>query len=223
MSDGVSLISLAITASASLLGTVVGGLSAYWTTKKSYEHQAGADESRQRLQLLRDASIRFLRAVSDITAGSVGLERISDQWGSNATALVAARTDDEVVAAARAIHPGLESGGGRIAILMRLLRETGVLDEEVRAGTAALSELRLIAPADVATSAQRVLYGALIEEMTEAFAPHLHRKATYAYNAAVNEFFNRVRHHMSVEDIEFDFVNEVVLRDMLDLERDLES
>ena len=104
--------------------------------------------------------------------------------------------------------------------MIRLLRETGVIDEDIKAATAVLSELRLVAPSDVADSAQRVLYKAFVREMTAVLAPPLNRRATAAYDAEVNEFFNRVRHHMNVENIQFDFVNEKVMRDVLDLERD---
>jgi hypothetical protein len=50
--------------------------------------------------------------------------------------------------------------------------------------------------------------------------PELNRHATFKYNSAVNEFFNRVRHHMSVENIEFDFINENLVMEVLELERD---
>ena len=103
---------------------------------------------------------------------------------------------------------------------MRLLRESGVLDEDINAATAVLSELRLVAPGDVAASGQRVLYKGLVREMTAAFAPHLNRQATDAYNSEVNEFFNRVRHHLNVENIEFEFINEDVVQEVLDLEGD---
>ena len=62
--------------------------------------------------------------------GSQGLERITQQWGPKATALVAAPNDDDFIAA-----------------------------------------------------------------------------DTSAYNSEVNEFFNRVRHHLNVEDITFEFIN----------------
>lgn len=158
--------------------------------------------------------------MSEISVGSRGIERITEQWGSKFTALAAAQDDAEVIDAARAIRPELDTDGGRVAIVMRLLRESGVLDEDIKAATAVLSELRLVAPADVAASGQRVLYKALAREMTAAFAPHLNRAATDAYNAEVNEFFNRVRHHLNVENIEFEFINEDVVQEVLDLEGD---
>ena len=220
MSDSSSLISLGITASASLLGTIVGGLTAFWTTKKSYEHQADAEDHRQRLQLLRESSTRFISAMSDIPLGSAGLGRIAREWGPKTVALAAAATEDEVLSAARAIRPDIDAGGGPVMILMRLFRETGVFDEDIKASTALLSELRLVAPGDVADSAQRVLYSAFAQEMAAALAPQLTRKATDAYNAEINDFFNHVRHHLNVEDIEFDFINENAMGKMLDLKGD---
>lgn len=220
MADNPVWVIPAITASASLMGTVVGGFVAYWTSKRMHERTTAVEERRQRHQLLREGSIRFMNTMAQMSVVPVGLQRITEQWGPKAAALVAASNDDEVAQAARSISPGLETGGGRVAVLMRLLRETGVLDEDIRAATAVLSELRLVAPGDVADSAQRVLYTAFAREMTAILAPPLNLRATAAYNAEVNEFFNRVRHHMSVEDIQFDFVNEELMRDVLELERD---
>ncbi|MGI9161690.1 MAG: hypothetical protein ACR2JI_02025 [Mycobacterium sp.] len=220
MGDSASLISLGITASASLLGTIVGGLTAFWTTKKSYEHQAQAEDHRQRLHLLRDSSTRFISAVSSIPLASTGLARIAVEWGPKAVPLTTAVTDDEVSEAARGIHPGIEADGGPVAVLMRLFRETGIFDADIKAGTALLSELRLVAPGDVADSAQRVLYSAFAAEIAAAFAPQLVGKATNNYNTEVNDFFNHVRHHLNVENIEFDFINENTMGKMLDLKGD---
>jgi hypothetical protein len=220
LSDSPVWVIPAITASASLLGTVVGGLVAYWTSRRMHERTTAVEELRQRHQLLREGSARFISTMSEISVGSRGIERITEQWGSRFAALAAARSDDEVIDAARAIRPELDTEGGRVAIVMRLLRESGVLDEDIKAATAVLSELRLVAPGDVAASGQRVLYKALVREMTAAFAPHLNRQATDTYNAEVNEFFNRVRHHLNVENIEFEFINEDVVREVLELEGD---
>lgn len=219
MSDNSVWVIPAITASASLLGTVVGGLVAYWTSRRMHERTTAVEELRQRHQLLREGSTRFIGTMSEISVGSRGIERITEQWGSTFAALAAAGSDEEVVDAARAIRPELDTEGGRVAIMMRLLRESGVLDEDIKAATAVLSELRLVAPGDVAACGQRVLYKTLVCEMSAAFAPHLNRAATDTYNAEVNEFFNRVRHHLNVENIEFDFINDDVVREVLDLER----
>jgi len=54
----------AITASASILGTTVGGLATYWTSKKTYERQSVAEEERQKFDLLRDSTIRFVAAMT---------------------------------------------------------------------------------------------------------------------------------------------------------------
>jgi hypothetical protein len=130
-------------------------------------------------------------------------------------------TDDrQLLEAAREIYPAIEAGGGRMQILVRLIRETGVLDDEVRQFTSLLSEIRLVAPADVADAAQRVVYTAMAVQLTASAMPELNRHATFKYNSAVNEFFNRVRHHMSVENIEFDFINEHLITEVLALERD---
>ncbi|MCQ4365975.1 hypothetical protein KQR54_33800, partial [Mycobacterium gordonae] len=94
---------------------------------------------------------------------------------------------------------------------------TGVYDEVVRHRFTLLTELRLIAPKDVADSAQRVLYRAFAQEMMGLVAPHLQRRATDAFNDEMSDFVNHVRHHMNVEDIEFEFINEEVMQQVLEM------
>jgi hypothetical protein len=219
MADNPVWVIPAITASASLLGTIVGGLVAYWTSKRMHDRTTAVEELRRKNAFLREGAIQFMSGIAQMTAGGAGLERISERWGPQAARLVAAGTEDQLLAVAREIAPGIEAGGGRMEILLRVIRKTGVLDERIKPGMTVLSELRLVAPGDVVESAQRVLYSAFAQELTTAVAPHLRTKATAAFNSAVNEFFNRVRHHMSVEDIEFDFINEKVMSEALDFER----
>lgn len=210
----------AITAASSLMGTVVGGLVGYWTSTRMHERTSAAEESRSRNTLLREGAIAFITGIEKLKA-STALERIAQRWGPAAALVMSPETnDEEALAAARGIYPGIEAGGGRMRILMQLAKETGVLDNEARVITSLLSEIRLVAPADVADSAQRVAYTAIAAQLTDVAAPELNRHATFKYNSAVNEFFNRVRHHMRVEDIEFDLINENLLMEVLELERD---
>jgi hypothetical protein len=213
----------AMTAASSLLGTVVGGLVGYWTSTQMHERTSAAEESRSRNTLLREGAIAFITGIEKLKAGTA-LERIAQRWGPAAALVMSPETDDEeALEAARRIYPGIEAGGGRMRILMQLAKETGVLDNEAREVTSLLSEIRLAAPADVADSAQRVAYTAIAAQLTDVAAPELNRHATFKYNSAVNEFFNRVRHHMRVEDIEFDVINENLLMEVLELERDSKS
>lgn len=211
----------AITAASSLMGTVVGGLVGYWSSMRMHDRTAAAEESRSRNTLLREGAMAFITGIEKLDVGPAALERISQRWGLGTAALLSPETDDQsTLEAAREIYPALESGGGRLQILLRLVKETGVLDDEASQLTSLLSEIRLVAPADVADAAQRVAYTAMAVRLTASAVPELNRHATFKYNSAVNEFFNRVRHHMSVEDIEFDFLNENLLQEVLELERD---
>ena len=211
----------AITAASSLMGTVVGGLVGYWSSMRMHDRTAAAEESRSRNTLLREGAMAFITGIEKLDVGPAALERISQRWGLGTAALLSPETDDQsTLEAAREIYPALESGGGRLQILLRLVKETGVLDDEASQLTSLLSEIRLVAPADVADAAQRVAYTAMAVRLTASAVPELNRHATFKYNSAVNEFFNRVRHHMSVENIEFDFLNENLLQEVLELERD---
>jgi hypothetical protein len=221
VADTSSWVIPALTAASSLLGTVVGGLVGYWTSKKMHERTAAVDEVRSRNTMLREGAIAFIGGIEKLDVGPAALERVSQRWGPAAARVLSPETDDrELLEAAREIYPAIEAGGGRMQILVRLIKETGVLDDEVRQFTSLLSEIRLVAPADVADAAQRVVYTAMAVQLTASAMPDLNRHATFKYNSAVNEFFNRVRHHMSVENIEFDFINEHLITEVLELERD---
>lgn len=195
----------AITASAGLVGTAVGGLSAYWTSKKSFERTQLSEEKQQNNVLLREAAIRFIAAITEEKVAHTALQRIADQFGDIADRMASAGTDDEFNSLARQIDPSIEPGADRVAVLGHLMRSTGAFDDDLRRAVTLITELRLIAPRDVTESAQRVLYTAASREVAAALVPENQRHATDAFNHEVNEFFNRVRHHMSVEDIEFDF------------------
>jgi hypothetical protein len=221
VADTSSWIIPALTAASSLLGTVVGGLVGYWTSKKMHERTSAVDEVRSRNAMLREGAMAFIGGIEKLDVGPAALERVSQRWGPAAARVLSPETDDrQLLEAAREIYPAIEAGGGRMQILVQLIRETGVLDDEVRQFTSLLSEIRLVAPADVADAAQRVVYTAMAVQLTASAMPELNRHATFKYNSAVNEFFNRVRHHMSVENIEFDFINENLIVEVLELEGD---
>jgi hypothetical protein len=50
--------------------------------------------------------------------------------------------------------------------------------------------------------------------LTVTLAPDATDPARDALNREINDFFNRVRHFMSVEDMNFDFIDEEYLSDM---------
>jgi hypothetical protein len=193
-----------ISASASLLGTLVGGVTAYWTSKKSFERQLASEQSAERNNQLREASIRFIHTITDTPVVQSGLTRASAEWGPVLGQMAAAE-----------ITPTIPPDSSRDEALVELMRTTGAFDDDFRRAVTLLTELRLIAPRDVAESAQRVLYTAVTRELAVAFSPQRQRHATKSFNREVNDFFNQVRHHMNVEDIDFDFFNEDVMRRIL--------
>lgn len=205
MSASATWVIPAITATSSLLGTAVGGFSTYWTSKKSFERSQMSGQAEQRNTQLREAAIRFITAITDLPVDQSGLARLTERFGLAATRMAEARTDEEFTVAAREFDPSIGPDADGVAVVMHLMRTTGVFDEEVQRAVALITELRLIAPRDVAESAQRVLYTAAGRDIAAAVSPNNQRHAADAFNREVNEFFNRVRHHMNVEDIEFDF------------------
>jgi len=163
---------------------------------------------------VRESAIGFISSLTDHTSQPV-VDRIVDRWGgAAATALITAQTDDELAEAARAIDPAIKAGTGRGAILYRLFRNTGVLDESGSYALKNLSELRLLAPEDIAKSAHRVLFRNFALQLTFTLAPDATDPARDALNHEINDFFNRVRHYMSVEDMNFDFIDEEYLSGM---------
>ena len=201
----------AITASASLSGTIVGGLVTYWASIKNFEVTSEADRVRNLREKVREGAIGFIASLADNSRLDPAVERIGRRWGPAATDLLTARTDDDLAAAAKAIDPAIETGAGRGSILYQLFRNTGVLDESGSYTKASLSELRLLAPEDVAKSAHRVLFRHFALQLTVALAPDATDPARDALNREINDFFNRVRHYMSVEDMNFDYIDQEYL------------
>ena len=206
----------AITASASLLGTMVGGIATYWTSKKTHERQSIAEEERQKFDLLRDATIRFVSAMTEISVASAGLKEISAEWAEVTQRLAHAEDRDHLLSMARNIDPTIPENLDRLAVLFRVVRATGVLEDDIKRAITLLTELRLVAPTDIADSAQRVIYTAFAQEITSALSPDRRNAAVDAFNAAINDFVNRVRHYMHVEDHEFDAIDQKALQHLLD-------
>ena len=83
-----------------------------------------------------------------------------------------------------------------------------------------LTEPRLIAPGDVADSAQRVIYTAFAQEITAAIAPNQRHRTTEAFNREINDFVIRVRHHMHVQHHEFGIIDQHALQNLLKAQSD---
>jgi hypothetical protein len=210
-----------ITASASLLGAMVGGFATYWTSKRTDERQTAAEHQGKKSALLREASTRFVNAMTDISVASAGFRQISREWGEAADKLANVRTEQELAEVAKRLDPTIEPGLGALNILFRLARMTGLLEEDVKKAIAVLAELRLIAPSDIADAAQRVMYTGFAQELAAAMAPNLRRCTTDAFNHEISDFVNRVRHEMNVEYYAFDVIDEQGLRELIHLPDDV--
>ncbi len=205
----------AITASASLLGTIVGGLATYWTAKRTHERQSIAEEERLKFDLLRDATIRFVAAMTEVSVVSAGLREISEEWAEVMHRLAHTEDHEQFLARAREIDPSIPDNLNRLAVMFRVIRVTGVLEDDIKRAITLLTELRLVAPSDIADSAQRVMYTAFAQELTSALSPEKRNMATEAFNTAINDFVNRVRHYMKVEDHDFTVVDHKALDALL--------
>ncbi|QZT59431.1 hypothetical protein [Mycolicibacterium austroafricanum] len=206
----------AITASASLLGTMVGGFAAYWTSKKTHEQQSIKEEERQKFDLLRDATVRFVAAMTEISVASAGLKQISPEWVGLTKRLANAEDHAQLVEMAREIDPSIPENLNRLAVLFRVVRVTGLLEDDIKRAITLLTELRLVAPSDIADSAQRVIYSAFAQEITSALSSEKLSAATDVFNASINDFVNRVRHYMHVEDHDFQVLDRRALDTLLD-------
>ena len=206
-----------ITASASLLGAMVGGFATYWTSKRTDERQTAAENERKKYALLRDASTRFVNAMTDISVASAGFREVSREWGEAAVKLADARTEEELAEVAKQLDPTIEPGAGVLNVLFRLARLTGLLEEDVKRAIAVLAELRLTAPSEIAEAAQRVMYTGFAHQLAAAMAPKVRRPATDAFNREMNNFVNRIRHQLNAERFGFDVVDEQGLRELIHL------
>jgi hypothetical protein len=115
----------AITASASLSGTIVGGLVTYWASRKNFQIESETDRVSNLRAKVREAAIEFIGSLADHKSQPV-IDRIVTRWGPAAASLLAARTDQQLAEAARAINPDIQIGADRGAILYQLFRNTGV-------------------------------------------------------------------------------------------------
>jgi hypothetical protein len=212
----------AITAAASLLGAMVGAIATYWTSKKAHERESRrqererADETERRQStLLREGAIRFISTMTDISVASVGLTQISREWGEVADKLANARTEQELVEVAKQFDSTIAPGVGQLNILFRLVITTGLFEEDLKKAMSLLTELRLIAPGDVADSAQRLIYTGFAHELAVAVAPNLRHQTIEAFNREINDFVNRVRRHMNVEPYAFNAIDEQGLEELI--------
>jgi hypothetical protein len=222
MSGQSSWIIPAITAAASLLGAMVGAIATYWTSKKAHERESKRQEreradqkERQQSTLLREAAIRFVATMTDISVASVGLTQMSREWGEVADELANARTEQELADVAIQFDPTIQPGAGQLDILFRLVRTTGLFEEDLMKAMSLLTELRLIAPGDVADAAQRLIYTGFAHELAVAIAPNLRHQTIEAFNREINDFVNRVRRHMNVEPHAFKVIYEQGLQGLV--------
>lgn len=222
MSGQSSWIIPAITALASLLGATVGAVATYWTSKKAHERESKRQERERAAQheqrqstLLREAATRFVTTMTDISVASVGLTQISREWGEVADKLATARTEQELADVAKQLDSTIQPGAGQLYILFRLVRMTGLLEEDLKKAMSLLTELRLIAPGDVADSAQRMIYIGFAHELAVALTPNLRQHTIEAFNREINDFVNRVRRHLDVEPYAFNVIDERGLQELI--------
>ena len=201
---------------------MVGAIATYWTSKKAHERESRRQEreradqkERQQSTLLREAAIRFIATMTDITVASVGLTQLSREWGEVADKLANARTEQELADVAKQFDSTIEPGVGQLNILFRLVRTTGLFEADLKKAMSLLTELRLIAPGDVADSAQRLIYPGFAHELAVAVAPNLRQQTIEAFNREINDLVNRVRGHMNVEPHTFKVIDEQGLQELL--------
>ena len=153
--------------------------------------------------------------MTDISVASDGLTQLSHEWGEVADQLANARTEQELVGVARQLDPTIAPGTGQLDILFRLVTNTGLFEEDLKKAMSLLTELRLIAPGDVAESAQRLIFTGFAHELAVAMAPNLRHRTLEDFNRQINDFVNRVRRHLNVEPHTFTAIDEQGLQEML--------
>ena len=154
--------------------------------------------------------------MTEISVASAGLKEISAEWSEITRRLAHTESHHEFLATAREIDPSIPDDLNRLAVMFRVVRMSGLLEDDIKRAITLLTELRLVAPSGIADSAQRVMYSAFAQEIASALSPDKRSAATEAFNAAINEFVNRARHHMQVEDHDFDVLDRTALDTLLD-------
>lgn len=85
----------AITASATLLGTAVGGGITFWTTRSANIRQEKAAEKRRKLDEVKDVSIRFIRLLTNQGYESMRLKQRADDLHSQIVKITSSRDSSE--------------------------------------------------------------------------------------------------------------------------------
>ena len=95
----------AITASATLLGTAVGGGITFWTTRSANIRQEKAAEKRRKLDEVKDVSIRFIRLLTNQGYESMRLKQRADDLHSQIVKITSSRDSSEEKNAGRPGRP----------------------------------------------------------------------------------------------------------------------
>jgi hypothetical protein len=193
---------------AGLLGTLIGGLITYYTTTVANRRKEKADRERQRVELIRDVSLRFIQAVSKQSVDSLKIqdtsaefrqlfEKVSEQMtkGGDPAELLAALKK----AGVNPSDPQSNDPTSQLDLLRSIMEGVGGAQPGISETNVLLAEMRLLLPNHIINIASLVGLVSIFQQMTSAFPQGRKEKLGPGHiNAVLNIFTNAVREEMGL-------------------------
>jgi hypothetical protein len=192
---------------AGLLGTLIGGLITYYTTTVANRHKEEADRERQRVELIRDVSLRFIQAVSKQSVDSIRIQDTSEEFrqliqkmkeqitqGGDPAELLAALKK----AGAKPNDPRSDDPTSRLDMLRSIMEGVGDAQPGISETNVLLAEMRLLLPNHIINIAALVAVVSLFQQMTSALPTGM-KLGPGQINAVLNIFTNAVRKEMGLD------------------------
>ncbi|RIS81295.1 hypothetical protein [Mycobacteroides abscessus] len=174
-----------------LLGVVLGSLGTYLTGIVTYRREKRTQAERAAADLLRSIAIRFVQAVPEVQNANLGIAEISgiapDLLGPDG------KVNTESVQ--KVFFPD-----GQPTTQWLAVKALGAIDKvrELQPIRAIVEELRLAAPDDVVTQADKVVQALSLQVLVAGILPILGSKASEPVNNELRAFSQLVRAHVGL-------------------------
>lgn len=174
-----------------LIGVVLGSLGTYLTGIVTYRREKRTQAERAAADLLRSIAIRFVQSVPEIQNANLGIAEIS----AIAPDLLGPDGKVNTESVQKVFFPD-----GIPTTLSLAVKALGAIDKvrELQPIRAIVEELRLAAPDDVVTQADKVVQALSLQVLVAGILPILGSKASEPVNNELRAFSQLVRAHVGL-------------------------
>lgn len=174
-----------------LIGVMLGSLCTYLTGIVTYRREKRTQAERAAADLLRSIAIRFVQAVPEIQNANLGIAEIS----AIAPNLLGQDGKVDAESVQKMFFPD-----GKPTIQWLAVKAFGAIDKvrELQPIRAIVEELRLAAPDDVVTQADKVVRALSLQVLVAGILPILGSKASEPVNNELRAFTQLVRAHVGL-------------------------